>query len=293
MPSTIQTSNSNLSHKFLIRLQSIYGNLKSAEKRAADTILKQPEFIIDASIVEAAKMANCSETTLFRLAQKLGYSGYPELKASILQSGEEGHAEHLYSEIQAEDSILTVVEKVFSTARQALEDTLALIDPEQYEQALHHIIHADRLFFIGAGDAYTVAYSAYLKFSRIGYNAGCSADIDVQLMEASRLTEKDTLVIISHSGRTQSLYDVAKYARLNDAHIILITNYPISPIAKVATNVLLTASFTPNIYNEIMAKRIPELGVIETLYINTLLHGNEKHKAVLNKSNKAFSLNKL
>ena len=292
MTKILQDYTSNISHKFLIRLQSIYGNLKAAEKRAADSILEHPEFITDSSIVDAAKMAGCSETTLFRLAQKLGYSGYPELKSSLMQS-EEDHSSSLYSEIQTDDTILTVLEKVFNTAKQALTDTLALADQEQYEQALEHIIHARRLYFIGTGDAYTVAHSAYLKFSRIGYNAGCSADIDVQLMEASRLTEQDTLVIISHSGRTQSLYDVAKYAKLNNAHIIAITNYPISPIAKVATNVLLTASFTPNIYNEIMAKRIPELGVIEALYINALLRGNDMHKTVLNQSNKAFSLNKI
>lgn len=287
-----QNCSSNISHKFLIRLQSIYSNLKAAERRAANAILEQPEFIMEASIVDAAKMAGCSETTLFRLAQKLGYSGYPELKSSILQSGDHPD-DYLYSEIQENDDFVTVAEKVFNTAKQALTDTLALMDPEQYERAMELILSAGRIYFIGVGDAYTVAYSAFLKFSRMGYNTGCSSDIDVQLMEVSRLTENDTLVIISHSGRTQSLYDVAKYARLNEVGIIVITNYPISPIAKLATCVLLTASFTPNIYNEIMAKRIPELSVIETLYINTLLHGDSRHKVMLNRANKAFSLNKL
>jgi RpiR family carbohydrate utilization transcriptional regulator len=109
----------------------------------------------------------------------------------------------------------------------------------------------------------------------------------------SKFTENDVLIVISHSGRTQSLYEVAKCARLNKAKIIAITNYPFSPIAKLVDAVILTASFSPNIYNEIMAKRIPELSVIEALYINILLCSDPMRQAILSNSSKALSLNKI
>ncbi len=282
----------HISHKFLIRVLSIYDTLKSAEKRGADTILSAPKYASNATITEIARKASCSDATLVRLAKKLGYSGYPELKGAILSSDAESQ-ELPYAELQPDDSPMNVVDKVFSTAKQALSDTQTLLEKDAYEKALKQVIHAGRIFFIGAGDAYIAAYSAFLKFSRIGRNVGCSKDIDVQLIEGSKLTEQDLLVVISHSGRTESLYNVIKTAKLNNANVLAITNYPLSPIAKMADVVLLTAAFTPNIYHEIMAKRIPELCVIETLYINTLLHGDPDSQKILSQSNQSLSINKL
>lgn len=281
----------SISHKVLIRIQSIYGTLKSAEKRAADAILENPKYIADSTIVDVAKLSQCSEATLVRLARKLGFSGYPELKETILH--EEEDISLPYDEISPLDSPKVIIDKVFKIIKQSLTDTQSLIDDAQYQLALKYILNANKLYFIGAGDAFAVAYAAYLKFSRIGYDVGCSKDIDVQLIEMSKFTENDVLVVISHSGRTQSLYEVAKCARLNKAKIIAITNYPFSPIAKLVDAVLLTASFSPNIYNEIMAKRIPELSVIETLYINTLLRSDPARQAILTNSSKALSLNKI
>lgn len=292
MRKTLNNYDEHVSHKFLIRIYSVYETLKSAEKRAADTILADPQYASTATIVDIAQKANCSEATLVRLARKLGYSGYPELKNAALETEAEA-VELPYDELRPGDSPMTVVEKVFSTARQALSDTQTLLEKDSYEKALELIVKAKRIFFIGAGDAYVPAYSAYLKFSRIGRNVGCSKDIDVQLIESSKLTKDDVLVVISHSGRTESLYSAVKIAKLNDANVIAITNYPLSPIAKLSDIVLLTAAFTPNIYHEVMSKRIPELCVIETLYINTLLQENPSDQEVLYRSNQSLSVNKL
>jgi len=291
MQMIIKKYDESISHKFLIRIQSIYGTLKSAEKRAADTILENPDYTVNSTIVDIAKLSQCSEATLVRLARKLGFTGYPELKAALHHEEEDNPL--LYDEILQTDTPKIIIDKVFNIVKQSLTDTQSLIDEAQYQLAMKYILNSDRLYFVGAGDAYAVAYAAFLKFSRIGYNVGCSKDLDVQLIEASKFTEQDVLVVISHSGRTQSLYEVTKCAKLNRAKVIAITNYPISPIAKLVDAVILTASFSPNIYKEIMAKRIPELCVIETLYINTLMRSDTKHQSILAKSNNALSLNKI
>ena len=290
MQTILEKYDENISHKFLIRIQSIYANLKSAEKRAADAILANPSYIVNSTIVDVAKLSGCSEATLVRLARKLGFSGYPELKSALLHE-EDDYL--LYDEIQPDDSPTVIIDKVFSIIKQSLTDTQSLIDETQYQLAMNYILNANRLYFVGAGDAYSVAYAAFLKFSRIGLNVGCSKDFDVQLIEVSKFTENDVLIVISHSGRTQSLYEVAKCAKLHKAKIIAITNYPISPIAKLVDAVILTASFSPNFYKEIMAKRIPELSVIETLYINTLMRSDARHQTILTNSNSALALNKI
>jgi DNA-binding MurR/RpiR family transcriptional regulator len=280
-----------ITHNCLIRIQSVYETLKSAEKRAADFMLENPEAIADTNITEAANMAKCSDATLVRLARKLGFSGYPELKASITENRQDSGI--LYEEISAQDSPMKVVEKVFQTSEQTLKDTFSLLDETQYSEALSMIMNASRILLIGAGDAFTVAYTGYLKFSRIGFNAVCSQDLDLQLIEASKLKAKDALISISHTGRTQTLLSVIKLARQNGAGIISITNYPTSPIAKISDVILSTAAFIPDNFGEIMTKRIPELCILETLYINILLRSKKDVMNTLSISNRAIKSNKV
>ncbi len=289
---SLNNNESSLSHKCLIRIQSVYDTLKTAERKVADFMLAKPETIAQSSIFESAKQIGCSEATLVRFARKLGFSGYPELKTSILKNESETTV-RLYNEISSDEDEIGVVNNVFKNSIQSLMDTLSVLDSDEYKNALSVLTSSDRILFVGAGDAYTVAYAGYLKFSRIGLNARCSKDFDVQLIEASKLSKTGVLLAVSHSGRTQTIYDVIKCAKFSGASVITITNYPTSPIARLADIVLLTATFVPNMVGEIMTKRIPELCILESLYVNMVMRVDSKYIENLNFSNEIIAAKKM
>lgn len=279
-------------HHCFVKLQAVYDTLKTAEKKAADLMLSKPEFLAQASIGEAAEEAACSVATFVRLAHRLGYSGYPELK-SQLREKEEDVPLQLYEGISPADSYGDVVRKVFQTSIHALNDTLNVLDIEDYGKAVDAIANAGRLVFCGVGDAANVAQSGYQKFIRAGINVQASADPDVQLITASHMKRGDVLVAISHSGRTKSIVEAVKYARTTGATVIAITNYPVSPMAKNADIILLTAAFTEHIKGEIMSKRVAELCMLESLFVNVLLKRQEVLSENLQRSNSALEVNKL
>ncbi|MBC7958339.1 MAG: MurR/RpiR family transcriptional regulator, partial [Vallitaleaceae bacterium] len=97
-----ETSREKIPHSCLVKMQSVYDSLKSAEKKAADLLLSEPTYLESASIIEAALRAGCSEATFTRLAKKLGYLGYPELK-SHLTEGEVKQNASLYEDISETD----------------------------------------------------------------------------------------------------------------------------------------------------------------------------------------------
>ncbi|AEE96993.1 MurR/RpiR family transcriptional regulator [Mahella australiensis] len=282
----------SIPHNCLVRLQSVYDSLKNAEKKAADLLLKQPDFISHATITEAAQRAGCSEATLVRLSKKLGYAGYPELKAHLLQT-ESSDPVHLYENIEVNDDDSTIVSKVFQSSIQALTDTLNVLDKKQYGLAVEALCNAQKIMLCGTGDAAAVAQSGYQKFYRAGLNVHVSADPDVQLIAASQLARGDVFIAISHSGRTKTVVDAAKYAKISQATIICITNYPISPLAKNADIVLQTAAFAEYVKGEVMSKRLAELCVLESLYVNILLRQSDKLGYNLDKANLAVEINKL
>lgn len=279
-------------HSCLVKLQAVYDSLKSAERKAADLILEKPTFVSKATIVEAAEEGGCSEATFVRLAKKLGYRGYPELKVDLSKGRMEG-AHNLYEGITEEDSCENVVKKVFQASIQALTDTLNILDMGEHNKAIEAISNANKLVFCGVGDAANVAQSGYQKFIRIGANVQASADPDVQLITASHLSIGDVLIVISHSGRTKSIIDLVKYTKETGATIICITNYPVSPLAKNSDITLLTAAFAEHIKGEVMSKRVAELCILESLFVNVLLRQKEKFLEDLNRSNMALEANKL
>lgn len=110
-------------------------------------------------MAEAAAHAGCSEATLVRLARKLGYAGYTELKGAVLRT--EGENNLPYPEISGDDGEAAVLRKVFQTSIQAMADSLGMIDRTAYEKAAQAVRQAGRLLFLGAGDAAAVAMAGY------------------------------------------------------------------------------------------------------------------------------------
>jgi Transcriptional regulators len=271
----VSGSENKLSHRCALRIYAVYETLKKAEKKAVDFMLDNAELVAQSPVTEIAKLADCSEATYIRLAKKLGYSGYPEMKSDLLRKADE-HIHTMYGALDSNDDEISVATKVFGTSVQSLNDTLGIIDPQKYKMALEIMQNARRFVFLGAGDAYIVAYSAYMKFFRMGFPASCSSDLDLQLIDATKMDERDVMIVISHSGETKSVYQVVQCAKKKNAKIITISNYPRSTIGKHSDVVLQTAAFVPDMLGEIITKRIPELCMIESLYINMLIRSDMK-----------------
>jgi RpiR family carbohydrate utilization transcriptional regulator len=80
-----------------------------------------------------------------------------------------------------------------------------------------------RIEFYGVGNSAIVARDAHQKFFRLGVRAAAISDGHVQVMSASMLEPGDCAVIISNSGRSRDLLDVAELARRKGATVIAIT----------------------------------------------------------------------
>ena len=64
----------------LDRIQSYYDELTNKDKEIAFYIINNPRDAARSSIDATAKMAGTSKSALVRFANRIGYSGYAELK---------------------------------------------------------------------------------------------------------------------------------------------------------------------------------------------------------------------
>ena len=108
-----------------------------------------------------------------KIAKKLGFSGFKEFRTGLVDYNSLPSAD-LHRELSPDDSGAEIVQKVFRTSMQALEETLAILDPKAFDQAAAYIHNARQRDFYGIGGSAQIARDVAHKFLRIGIAPTCS-----------------------------------------------------------------------------------------------------------------------
>ena len=141
----------------ILRIKSYLTSLKPAERKVADFILGNVNEVIHLSITKMAENVGVSEATVVKFCQHIGYSGYQELKIILAQAGEKEHGEHIYGEIEANDNLDIIIEKIFQIYNQSLNNTKELLKNANVKTSVEMILKARRLYFFGFGASGIVA----------------------------------------------------------------------------------------------------------------------------------------
>ncbi len=282
-----------------VKMQTVYPSLKKAERKAADLILAFPELIGEKTIVELSGLSNSSEATWSRLSKKLGFSGFHELREAFRRRDREGSGEtsgtlHFpYENLTQSSTPQEIAVQVFNEAMRSLQDTLNMMDWNQYNAMAKALCGARQIMACGVGDAYAVAKSLHHKLMRIGMPTFADADYDAQLIQISQMSPGDVLIAISYSGKTKSLLELVKYAKSRGITVVAVTNSPNTPLSRNADVLLLTASFGHALEDETVSKRIAQMCIIECLYVNLLLAKGDRAVQTDKLSAQALARNKL
>ena len=252
------------------KIRSYYARLSEKEKKIADYILENPEKIIHSTINELAEDLGVADATVFRFCKRIGFKGYQAMKIALASEVIEP-IQQIHEEINENDNVKTVTEKVFKSNVRTLENTLEILNGHSIQKAVEFLLQANRVEFYGTGGSAVIAMDAFHKFVRTGIKAFSFVDSHFQLMSSSQLSEKDVAVIISHSGTNKDTINIMKTAKNNGAKTIGITGYPKSPIGQNTDVALFTSSEETEYRSEALSSRIGQLSLIDALYVNVMI----------------------
>ena len=188
------------------RIRMLVPELTGAEARVT-TILLRSDLDAEAPLKSVAREAKVSEAMVVKTAKRLGFGGYKELRAA-LQAYRGQPFVDLHQEVKPDNSVRTIVQKVFRTSIQALEETLAILDMEACGRAAELLHGARQRDFYGLGGSAQIARDVAHKFLRIGIRANVHDDTHMMAMSASLLGAGDVVVAFSHSGRTSGVLEL-------------------------------------------------------------------------------------
>lgn len=267
-------------------LQSVYPSLSPAEQKVADAVLKDAEQTVYSSVTDLAENSGVGETTVIRFCRKLGFRGFQEFKLSLAQELV-GPSRQVYGQVQEEDDLATMVQKITLQNKQALLDTQSLLQESMLERATNALLAGRNLYFFGVGSSGMTAMDAEYRFMRLGFQAHFACDAHVIAMHCSLLTRADVVVGISSSGSTKDLVDAVRIAKEKGAYIICLTSHARSPITQYANAVLLSAARESPLQGGAFASKVAQIHVLDVLATVVSMRKREETFAAMESTAKA------
>ena len=218
----------------MTELQKNYADLTQAQKRIAEAIVDNPEFVAFATVDKLSARLGIASSTIVRFAYRLGLDGYPELqervrvlvRSRLRGAGDEG-----------DDS--SIAHLGDSTAAASLRhdldnlrNTITELNAETLEKAIDVIAGARRVFFIGGLASGPLAEYTAHTFNRLRGGAQVLGLGDTAA-EILGMTPEDALVVFSFPPYASQTLQILDAARKRGVVVVGITDSPISPLGKV------------------------------------------------------------
>ena len=280
----------------LERIRASIPALPPAEQRVAKLLLADARSFAILPVSELAERAHVSKPTVVRFCRSVGYDGLADFKRKLAGSVNEG-VPFVHRSVDDDDKAGDIVVKVTDNAVAALLRYRNAAAPQAVERAIQALSEAAkggrRIEFYGVGNSGIVAQDAQHKFFRLGVSGAAISDGHVQVMSATLLKPGDCAVIISNSGRSRDLMDVADIARKKGATTITITasGSPLAQQAQHGARQILLAADHPEDADRYspMVSRLLHLLIIDILSTGVALRlGSAQLRPMLQEIKKAL-----
>lgn len=275
--------------RYMNTLEKIQNNLdllSKSERKVAEVILASPQTAIHSSIATLAKMANVSEPTVNRFCRRLDTKGFPDFKLHLAQSLANG-TPYVNRNVEEDDSVAAYTSKIFESTMASLDMVKNHLDIAAINRAVDLLTQAKKISFFGLGASAAVAHDAMNKFFRFNIPVIYFDDVVMQRMSCMNSGEGDVVVLISHTGRTKNLVEMARLARDNDATVIAITSRDTPLAAEATLPLILDVPEDTDVYMP-MVSRIAQLTLIDVLATGFTLRRGDKFRDNLKRVKEAL-----
>ena len=239
--------------RVLDRVRGAYASLRPSEQRVADYVLKDPETCTRCTISELADQVQVSQPTVIRFVQALGFDGYRNFKYCLIRDRSGGAAreacfDHLGGfDLKPWDQLEDLPLKEVRVSGGLLEEALKSLSVQELDRAVRMLATARTIDIYGVENSCTPASDLLTKLTYLGLCCRMHTDAYLQQIAAA------------HGGRAvfgQNPPDVCLYTGGEDTVI----------------------------YGTAIFSRIPDLAVVDLLYMGIIQSDYERFSRSLDKS---------
>jgi DNA-binding MurR/RpiR family transcriptional regulator len=224
-------------------LRRRYDELTNSQKRIAETIVDDPQFVAFATVDKLAMRLGVSPSTIVRFSYRLGMSGYPELQdqvRTLVLRRLRPEAEAVGDEIKTYLGETMHAESIRNDVS-LLTRTAERLDPEELDRAVDLLVGARLVRIVGGLTTFSVAHYTSVSLDRVRSGVTLLTGNPAAPGSVLDLDEQDVLLAYTFAPYARSTRGILAAAKRRGASVIAVTDSPISPL-RSQVDVLLHAA---------------------------------------------------
>jgi RpiR family carbohydrate utilization transcriptional regulator len=219
------------------RLELNVDVLAESEAKVGRWILQHPQEVISLTIRELASRAESSQAAVVRLCRSLQIDGFNTLKVLLtadLVRSENTHNRE-YPELDPQAPFETLLEGFSQGLQTSIQSTVYGVQREHLHVVAEWMKAARHVLLFGVAASHVVAEDLYYKLLRLGYQVTNPSDLHIALMTVALFHPTDLVFLVSFSGATDEVVEVARLAKQRGATVIGISQFRTkSPLSDAA-----------------------------------------------------------
>lgn len=269
-------------------LRKGYGHLTLSQKRVAESIIEDPEFVAFATVDKMAARLDVSPSTIVRFAYRIGLSGYPELQDRVRQLVRSQLRSNMWAGGNAAEITSHLADTVYARSLrhdiEILHRSIIGLKADDLERAASAISAARRVYVVGGATTYSVAFFLSLALERIRGDSSVLMTEGHAAPALASLSKEDVLLVFTFPPYASSTLRITASAKAQGSTVIAVTDTVISPVGQQADIVLPVLSSGVSLQNSL----VPAMAVANAL-INGVIEdspgADERHRRILSVMN--------
>ena len=227
------------------RLLAHINDLSKQQRLIAEYLLDNQQEVAFLSVPQLAERSGASEATVVRLCQRIGFSGFSDMKMAVVDSlREEMHSSSTYDDDALKSSEeVNILEAVAALEHHNISTTLENIDLRAFQGAATILFEADHIFTFGLGISAHLAELASYLFTEHGLRANSiSTHFTSPREQLVTMRDSDVLFVFSFPPYSRQTLEVLEEAKAQGMKTVAITDKLSAPAVPVASQPLVVSS---------------------------------------------------
>ncbi|MGE3066520.1 MAG: MurR/RpiR family transcriptional regulator [Hyphomicrobiaceae bacterium] len=234
---------------------ALVNDLPAQQQAATRWILRHPQEVALYSMRHQAREAGVTPVTMTRLAQRLGFKGYDDIRALYvknLRKMSEGFSERadiMLRRHRSRGKQALAVDLFEAMATQVLDQRRVDVGAALAD-AVDVLLGAERILSLGQRSSYAVAFQFWYVCSLAGFNvqmvdgpAAAGGDV------LHGVGKSDALFVVSVSPYTRATLEMARIAAARGVRIVALTDSDASPLSRLADVAIPVGTESPSYFH--------------------------------------------
>lgn len=207
-------------------IEACYAKLTAQQRRAAEYLLAHQHTAFAMSVSELAQAAEVSEATLVRFAREIGFTGYHELRAALMDEARQDLSpEDRFAYEAPSSEPASTMARVAKSEVDNIQRTAEGLDPKELKRFVARLGKASLVATMGLGVSAILARLAQYLLFQIGVRAELVSRETVTLAEQIELLPRQTaLLVFSLPPYSRQTIEAAARARERKLTVLAITD---------------------------------------------------------------------